>query len=124
MTIDQQLQFIIDNMAMKDDIANMATKDDIANMATKDDIANMATKDDIANMMTKDDIESVRMELYDELNRQYLENDKRFTRLEVGINTLLQQSDNTNILLRLFNQQADELEMVKTRVYAIEKKLA
>ena len=49
MTVEQQLQYIIENMATKDDIANMATKDDIANMATKDDIANMATKDDIYN---------------------------------------------------------------------------
>lgn len=40
MTVEQQLQYIIENMATKDDIANMATKDDIANMATKDDIYN------------------------------------------------------------------------------------
>ncbi len=48
--VSDMLQFIIANMATKEDIANMATKDDIVNMATKDDIVNTATKDDVADL--------------------------------------------------------------------------
>lgn len=47
MTVEQQLQYIIENMVTKVDLDDMATKDDIMNMATKDDIMNMATKDDL-----------------------------------------------------------------------------
>lgn len=75
-------------------------------------------------LATKGDIQSAKMELYDELNRQYKENDKRFSKLESMANTLLLQSDNTALLLRLINRQADELEAVKAEIEDIKKKLA
>lgn len=40
--IEKNLEFLVANMAMKEDIANMATHDDIALI-----VANMATKEDI-----------------------------------------------------------------------------
>lgn len=49
MTVEQQLQYIIENMATKDDIANMATKDDIYNsekllLSEMDRLHNIYTK--------------------------------------------------------------------------------
>lgn len=77
---------------------------------------------------TSDEVQEIvqasKMELYDELNRQYKENDKRFSKLESMANTLLLQSDNTALLLRLINRQAEELDVVKAEVQKIKKKLA
>lgn len=67
----------------------------------------------------KEIVQTSRMKLYDEMNRQYNENDKRFSKLESMANTLLLQSDNTALLLRLINRQA-----VKAEVQEIKKKLA
>ena len=82
----------------------------------------------IKPLSTKEDVKTIvhdtKMELYDELNRQYNENDKRFAKLESMTNTLLLQSDNTALLLRLINRQADELESVKAEIQEIKKKLA
>lgn len=36
----------------------------------------------IKPLSTKEDVYSTKMELYDELNRQYTENEKRFAKLE------------------------------------------
>lgn len=75
-------------------------------------------------LSTKDDVQSAKMELYNELSHQYNENDKRFSKLESMANTLLLQSDNTALLLRLINRQAEELEAVKAEVQEIKKRLA
>lgn len=72
----------------------------------------------------KEIVQTSRMELYDEMNRQYNENDKRFSKPESMANTLLLQSDNTALLLRLINRQAEELDVVKAEVQEIKKKLA
>lgn len=68
MTVEQQLQFIISNMATKDDISNLITKDDISNLITKDDISNLITKYDISNMATKDDVSALKSEIRDDSN--------------------------------------------------------
>lgn len=78
-------------------------------------------------LSTKEDVYSSKMELYDELDRQYKENDKRFTRLDAisgKVDTLLLQSDNTALLLKLINRQENELEALKLEVQEIKKKLA
>lgn len=87
-------------------------------------LINTAITEAVKPLPTKDELQAVRMELYDELNRQYNENNKRFSKLESMASTLLLQSDNTALLLRLINRQAEELEAVKAEVQEIKRKLA
>lgn len=94
----------------------------LINTTVTESIKTLPTKEE-----TKEIVYTSKMELYDEMNRQYIENDKRFTNLEsIGdkVDTLLMQSDNTALLLRLINKQAEELESLKAEVQEIKKKLA
>ena len=86
-------------------------------------IGNLITES-VKPLATKEDVFSAKMELYDELNRHYVENDKRFTKLESVSNTILLQTDNTALLLKLINKQAEELDAVKAEIQEIKKKLA
>lgn len=79
-------------------------------------------KHDVTNI--EKSLQSVKMELYDEMNRQYKENSKRFDKLESISSTLLLQADNTALLLKLINRQSDELDLLKAKVDEIEKRLA
>lgn len=97
------------------------TQEDLQAIGT---LINTSITESIKPLATKEDVYSTKMELYDELNRQYNENDKRFTKLESMANTLLLQSDNTALLLRLINRQAEDLEAVKAEVQEIKRKLA
>lgn len=97
---------------------------------TQEDLQAIGTliTDAVKPLATKEAVKEIvydsKTELYDELNRQYNENDKRFTKLESIANTLLLQSDNTALLLRLINRQAEELETVKADIQELKKKLA
>lgn len=97
---------------------------------TQDDLKAIGTliTESTKLLPTKEEVKEIvnnsKMELYDELNRQYDENDKRFSKLESMANTLLLQSDNSALLLRLINKQAEELESLKAEVQEIKKKLA
>lgn len=97
---------------------------------TQEDLQAIGTliTESIKPLPTRDEVEEIvqtsKMELYDELNRQYNENNKRFSKLESMASTLLLQSDNTALLLRLINRQAEELEAVKAEVQEIKRKLA
>ena len=77
------------------------THDDLQSIGA---LVNTAINEAVKPLATKEDVTSSKMELYDELNLQYNENDKRFAKLEnIGdkIDTLLLQSDNTALLLKL-----------------------
>lgn len=111
--IDDKLQSIT---------ANMATKDDIANMATKDDIANMATRDEVERIVA-----SAKNELYDEIVRsqKYTEKiEKRVDILAEKVDMLVLKADNTALLLKLYNQQDEDITLLKARVEKVEMKLA
>ena len=97
------------------------TQEDIQAIGTlvQNAIEPLATKDTV-----KEVVSSAKMELYDEMNRQYKENDKRFTKLESLSNTLILQSDNTALLLKLINRQAEELDALKIEVQEIKARLA
>ena len=57
------VDYVMENMATKDDLKGMATKDDLRGMATKEDILNihaiMATKEDLKRMATKEDLDQL-----------------------------------------------------------------
>lgn len=111
--IDDKLQSIT---------ANMATKDDIANMATKDDIANMATRDEVEKIVA-----SAKKDIYDEIVRAELYTEKIEKRVDIlteKVDMLVLKADNTALLLKLFNQQADEMTLLKARLDMVEMKLA
>lgn len=122
MTTDEKLDLLISDMqGMKSDMQGM--KSDIQGM--KSDMLNMkgsmATKDDIAKL------EKQGNETFDELMKVEttvikLQND--VSSLNDKYNTLLLKSDNTALLLKLIDQQADELTSLKARVDAVEQKLA
>lgn len=100
------------------------THEDLQAIGTLMDNKLVSINEKLELIATKDDVQSAKMELYNELSHQYAENDKRFTKLESMANTLLLQSDNTALLLRLINRQAEELEAVKAEVQEIKKRLA
>lgn len=94
MTTDEKLDYIL---------ANMATKDDIAKLEKQ-------ANDTFSELMK---VEGTVLKLQDDMSSL---NDKH--------NTLLLKSDNTAILLKLIDQQSDELTLLKARIEAVEQKLA
>lgn len=98
----------------------MLTHEDLQAIGTLMDNKLVPINEKLEATATKDDV----MKVYDELAYQYNENDKRFSKLESMASTLLLQSDNTALLLRLINRQAEELEAVKAEVQEIKRKLA
>lgn len=79
------------------------------------------------NMVTKDDLKDAKNELYKEIVRaeSYSEKiEKRVDTLTDKVDTLLLKADNTALLLKLINQQADEMTALKARLELVEKKLA
>lgn len=57
---DDLMEFLQENVVVKDDLKNFATKDDLKNFATKDDLKSLATKDDV-NLLRKE-FEAFRVE--------------------------------------------------------------
>lgn len=102
--IDSKLKSITDNMASKDDLKAFATKDDINETIT-------SAKDELYN-------EIVRAE------KQIDKIDSHVDTLSNKIDTLLLKADNTTLLLKLINQQSDELTALKARLEVVEQKLA
>lgn len=92
-------------------------------MATKEELKNLATKEDLKGLATKEDVENVFNELLKtEAWTGRIEN--RVDELTNKVDTLLLQSDNTALLLKLMNQQADEVNSIRSRVEVLEMKLA
>lgn len=91
-------------------------------------IANMATKDDLKAVDIKvSGIENKLNETFDELmivEKIALENQERIKALNEKYDTLLLKADNTDLLLKLINRQADEMDSLKARIEMLEKKIS
>lgn len=75
----------------------------------------------------KTDIQSAKMELYDEIIRAETaidKNDETLKTLNTKYDTLLLKADNTDLLLRLINRQATEMDELKNRLEILEKKIS
>lgn len=86
-TVDQKLDWILEKMATKDDLAGverkMATKDDLAGVESK-----MATKEDLNGFATKDEVEYLAMITYREFQRMEDKMDEGFNDLKERISIL------------------------------------
>ena len=85
----------------------------------------MKTMED--RMATKDDIQYAKTELYDEIVRAEIAIDKNsetLKTLNTKYDTLLLKADNTDLLLRLINHQATEMDELKNRLEIVEKKIS
>lgn len=79
------------------------------------------------NMATKDDLKNAKNKLYNEIVRSenYTEKiEKRVDTLIDKVDILLLKADNTALLLKLINQQEDEMTALKMRLEVVEQKLA
>lgn len=54
--VNERLEYLVANMATKEDLRQFATKDDMRQFATKDDLKHFATKEDLKRFATKDDL--------------------------------------------------------------------
>ena len=66
-------------------------------------------------------------ETFDELmlvEKIALDNQEQIKALNEKYDTLLLKADNTDLLLRLINRQADELDSLKARIEMLEKKIS
>lgn len=78
-------------------------------------------------MATKEDIQSMKMELYDGIVRAEKNidsNSEMLKSLNNKYDTLLLKTDNTDLLLRLINRQANEVDELKARLDIVEKKIS
>lgn len=78
-------------------------------------------------MATKEDMQSMKMELYDEIVRAEKNidsNSEILKSLNSKYDTLLLKTDNTDLLLRLINRQANEVDELKARLDILEKKIS
>lgn len=90
-------------------------------------VANMATKVDLEGMASKEDMQSMKMELYDEIIRaeNAIENNNEYLKtLNSKYDTLLLKYDKKELLLRLINRQANEVDELKNRLEVLEKKIS
>lgn len=98
----------------------------IANMATKDDLKAIENKvSGIENKVSN--MENKLNETFDELmlvEKIALENKESIKTLNEKYDTLLLKADNTDLLLRLINRQADEMDSLKARIEMLEKKIS
>ena len=85
----------------------------------------------MASVAARDDVISINAETKNELYEEIIRAEKSTDELSdiaagmmVKIDTLLLKADNTSLLLKLINQQADELSGLKMRLDAVEKRLA
>lgn len=122
MTTDEKLDFLLSEMqSMK---SNMSTKDDIAEITSKvDDLSKRTERIEIR----LDNIEKQGQKTFEELiiTEKWVDKvEVRVNSLNEKVDTLLLKADNTALLLKLINQQADELTSLKARLEVVEQKLA
>lgn len=60
---NELMEFLQENMVIKNDLKNMVTKDDIKNMATKDDIEALEIKMDAGFRMIREELDDIKERL-------------------------------------------------------------
>lgn len=101
----QKLDYILANMATKDDIANMATKDDIANMATKDDLAELES-----NLLTEIDT------VQEKANDHFARMERRLDLLTSTVNVIDLEYKNGNLLAKAIIDLQHRVDAIELRI--------
>ena len=132
MVTKEELKEELKGLATKDELKNLATKEELKNLATKEELKNLATKEELEGLATKEDLkglatkEDVR-EVFEELMKAEAWTGRiegRVDELADKVDTLLLQSDNSAMLLKMINQQSAEVKEIRSRVEVLEMKLA
>lgn len=102
MTVDEKLNYILENMATKDDLKGTAKKEDLTGMATKNDLDYLES-----SLLSEIDL------VQEKANTHFTKIEKRLGILESTVNTIKIESSTVSLLLKKVTIMEDELKTVK-----------